>query len=96
MCWSHQVVLEPALICGKKKVFLEVTEWECVEKGWFVFAERFQLVAVHLPQSGDQMVEAQELSAVLSGVNPNPAAIAFGRGVRTCRHSWYQELTTST
>ncbi|XP_005736878.1 WD repeat-containing protein 75 isoform X1 [Pundamilia nyererei] len=43
-------------------------------------AERFQLVAVHLPQSGDQMVEAQELSAVLSGVNPNPAAIAFGRG----------------
>uniref|UniRef100_A0AAX7VIX1 WD repeat-containing protein 75 second beta-propeller domain-containing protein n=1 Tax=Astatotilapia calliptera TaxID=8154 RepID=A0AAX7VIX1_ASTCA len=42
--------------------------------------QRFQLVAVHLPQSGDQMVEAQELSAVLSGVNPNPAAIAFGRG----------------
>uniref|UniRef100_A0A669C0L2 WD repeat domain 75 n=1 Tax=Oreochromis niloticus TaxID=8128 RepID=A0A669C0L2_ORENI len=46
----------------------------------FVFAERFQLVAVHLPQSGDQLVEARELSAVLSGVNPNPAAIAFGRG----------------
>lgn len=43
-------------------------------------AERFQLVAVHLPQSGDQLVEARELSAVLSGVNPNPAAIAFGRG----------------
>ncbi|CAI5656682.1 unnamed protein product [Oreochromis niloticus] len=43
-------------------------------------AERFQLVAVHLSQSGDQLVEARELSAVLSGVNPNPAAIAFGRG----------------
>uniref|UniRef100_A0A669DJ91 WD repeat domain 75 n=1 Tax=Oreochromis niloticus TaxID=8128 RepID=A0A669DJ91_ORENI len=49
-------------------------------------AERFQLVAVHLPQSGDQLVEARELSAVLSGVNPNPAAIAFGRGVRIRRH----------
>lgn len=66
---------------------LEVTEWECVKKADFVFAERFQLVAVHLPQIGDQLVEAQELSAVLSGVNPNPAAIAFGREVRTRRHS---------
>uniref|UniRef100_A0A669E9U1 WD repeat domain 75 n=1 Tax=Oreochromis niloticus TaxID=8128 RepID=A0A669E9U1_ORENI len=45
-----------------------------------LFIKRFQLVAVHLPQSGDQLVEARELSAVLSGVNPNPAAIAFGRG----------------
>ncbi|XP_035771121.1 WD repeat-containing protein 75 [Neolamprologus brichardi] len=42
--------------------------------------KRFQLVAAHLPQSGDQLVEVQELSAVLSGVSPNPAAIAFGRG----------------
>lgn len=90
MCWSHQVVLEP------EEGFFRGHWMGMCEKGWFVFAERFQLVAVHLPQSGDQMVEAQELSAVLSGVNPNPAAIAFGRGVRTCRHSWYQELTTST
>lgn len=44
-------------------------------------AESFQLVAVHLPQSGDQLVEARELSAVLSDVSSNPAAIVFGRGV---------------
>uniref|UniRef100_A0A3Q3X3F3 C2H2-type domain-containing protein n=1 Tax=Mola mola TaxID=94237 RepID=A0A3Q3X3F3_MOLML len=42
--------------------------------------ESFQLVAVHLPQSGDQLVEARELSAVLSDVSSNPAAIVFGRG----------------
>uniref|UniRef100_A0A8C4I0G7 WD repeat domain 75 n=1 Tax=Dicentrarchus labrax TaxID=13489 RepID=A0A8C4I0G7_DICLA len=40
----------------------------------------FQLVAVQLPQSGDQLVEARELSAVLSDVSSNPAAIVFGRG----------------
>uniref|UniRef100_A0A4W6BWE2 WD repeat domain 75 n=1 Tax=Lates calcarifer TaxID=8187 RepID=A0A4W6BWE2_LATCA len=40
----------------------------------------FQLVAVHLPQSGDQLVEARELSAVLSDVSSNPAAITIGRG----------------
>ncbi|XP_019132148.1 WD repeat-containing protein 75 isoform X2 [Larimichthys crocea] len=39
-----------------------------------------QLVAVHLPRSGDQMVEARELSAVLSDVSSNPLAIVFGRG----------------
>uniref|UniRef100_A0A673AS05 WD repeat domain 75 n=1 Tax=Sphaeramia orbicularis TaxID=375764 RepID=A0A673AS05_9TELE len=44
-----------------------------------VFAE-FQLVAVHLPQSGDQLVEAREFSAVLSDVSSNPAATSFGRG----------------
>ncbi|KAM7380883.1 hypothetical protein PAMP_004153 [Pampus punctatissimus] len=43
-------------------------------------SELFQLVAVHLPQCGDQLVEAQELSAVLSDVSSNPEAIAFGRG----------------
>ncbi|KAM9365512.1 WD repeat-containing protein 75 [Pholidichthys leucotaenia] len=42
-------------------------------------SELFQLVAVHLPQSGDQLVEARELSALLSYVSSNPAAIAFGR-----------------
>uniref|UniRef100_A0A671V3L1 WD repeat domain 75 n=1 Tax=Sparus aurata TaxID=8175 RepID=A0A671V3L1_SPAAU len=40
----------------------------------------FQLVAVHLPQSGDQLVEARELSAVLTGISSNPAATVFGRG----------------
>uniref|UniRef100_A0A673AS26 WD repeat domain 75 n=1 Tax=Sphaeramia orbicularis TaxID=375764 RepID=A0A673AS26_9TELE len=40
----------------------------------------FQLVAVHLPQSGDQLVEAREFSAVLSDVSSNPAATSFGRG----------------
>ncbi|CAG11245.1 unnamed protein product, partial [Tetraodon nigroviridis] len=40
----------------------------------------FQLLAVHLPQSGDQMVEAQEISVVLEDVSSNPAAIGFGRG----------------
>ncbi|KAI3355910.1 hypothetical protein L3Q82_004457 [Scortum barcoo] len=43
-------------------------------------SELFQLVAVHLPQSGDQLLEARELSAVLSDVSSNPQAIAFGRG----------------
>uniref|UniRef100_H3DKH2 WD repeat domain 75 n=2 Tax=Tetraodon nigroviridis TaxID=99883 RepID=H3DKH2_TETNG len=42
--------------------------------------EVFQLLAVHLPQSGDQMVEAQEISVVLEDVSSNPAAIGFGRG----------------
>lgn len=42
----------------------------------------FQLLAVHLPQSGDQRVEAQEISVVLEDVSSNPAAICFGRGVR--------------
>lgn len=46
-------------------------------------AESFQLVAVHLPQSGDQLVKAPELSAVISDVSSNPGAIVFGRGVRT-------------
>lgn len=41
--------------------------------------ELFQLVAVHLPHSGDQQVEARELSAVLDDVSSSPAAIAFGR-----------------
>uniref|UniRef100_A0AAX7UY56 WD repeat-containing protein 75 second beta-propeller domain-containing protein n=1 Tax=Astatotilapia calliptera TaxID=8154 RepID=A0AAX7UY56_ASTCA len=54
--------------------------WDFTDGILIKVGQRFQLVAVHLPQSGDQMVEAQELSAVLSGVNPNPAAIAFGRG----------------
>lgn len=43
-------------------------------------SELFQLVAVHFPQSGDQLVEARELSAVLSDVSSNPAATGFGRG----------------
>lgn len=47
-----------------------------------VCTEVFQLLAVHLPQSGDQMVEAQEISVVLEDVSSNPAAICFGRGVR--------------
>uniref|UniRef100_A0A8C7GM47 WD repeat domain 75 n=1 Tax=Oncorhynchus kisutch TaxID=8019 RepID=A0A8C7GM47_ONCKI len=38
----------------------------------------FQLVAVHLPLSGDQEVEARELSAVLCDVSPSGAA-SFGR-----------------
>ncbi|XP_056145617.1 WD repeat-containing protein 75 isoform X2 [Lampris incognitus] len=41
-------------------------------------SEVFQLVAVHLPRSGEQLVEAQELSAVISNVSPNPATISFG------------------
>lgn len=44
-------------------------------------SELFQLVAVHLPRSGDQEVEARELSAVLCDVSPSGAA-SFGRGVR--------------
>lgn len=52
-------------------------------------SESFQLIAAHLPQSGDQQVEAQELSAVLNDVSSNPAAIGFGRGVSsTARHRY--------
>ncbi|GLD51500.1 WD repeat-containing protein 75 [Lates japonicus] len=54
-------------------------------------SELFQLVAVHLPQSGDQLVEARELSAVLSDVSSNPTAITFGRGV--CSHHCYHQHT---
>ncbi|XP_028992599.1 WD repeat-containing protein 75 [Betta splendens] len=43
-------------------------------------SELFQLVAVHLPQSGEQLVEAREVSAVLSYVDSNPATISFGKG----------------
>ncbi|KAF7655813.1 hypothetical protein LDENG_00049450 [Lucifuga dentata] len=43
-------------------------------------SELFQLVAVHLPHSGDQQVEAQDFSGVLSDISPSPAATAFGRG----------------
>lgn len=48
-----------------------------------VFTEMFQLVALHLPRSGEQLVEARELSAVLADVSANPAAISFGRMVCT-------------
>uniref|UniRef100_A0A672FX99 WD repeat-containing protein 75 second beta-propeller domain-containing protein n=1 Tax=Salarias fasciatus TaxID=181472 RepID=A0A672FX99_SALFA len=41
--------------------------------------ELFQLVAVQLPQSGDQLAEVRELSAVLDSVGSSPAATAFGR-----------------
>uniref|UniRef100_A0A8C8MBB7 WD repeat-containing protein 75 second beta-propeller domain-containing protein n=1 Tax=Oncorhynchus tshawytscha TaxID=74940 RepID=A0A8C8MBB7_ONCTS len=47
-----------------------------------VSLELFQLVAVHLPLSGDQEVEARELSAVLCDVSPSGAA-SFGRKVRS-------------
>ncbi|KAM9851318.1 WD repeat-containing protein 75 [Aulostomus maculatus] len=43
-------------------------------------SELFQLVAVHLPQSGDQLMETRDVSAVLDDVSINPATIAFGRG----------------
>uniref|UniRef100_A0A9J8D8J1 WD repeat domain 75 n=1 Tax=Cyprinus carpio carpio TaxID=630221 RepID=A0A9J8D8J1_CYPCA len=39
----------------------------------------FQLVAVHLPKSAEQEVEAKELSAVSSHISPNPSCTAFGR-----------------
>ncbi|XP_055734941.1 WD repeat-containing protein 75-like isoform X3 [Salvelinus fontinalis] len=42
-------------------------------------SELFQLVAVNLPRSGDQEVEARELSAVLCDVSPHPGAASFGR-----------------
>lgn len=44
-------------------------------------SELFQLVAVHLPRSGDQEVEARELSIVLCDVSPHPGAASFGREV---------------
>ncbi|XP_075886687.1 WD repeat-containing protein 75 [Nelusetta ayraudi] len=42
-------------------------------------SEFFQLVAVNLPQSSDQLLEARELSAVLRDVSSNPLAVGFGR-----------------
>uniref|UniRef100_A0A671L163 WD repeat-containing protein 75-like n=1 Tax=Sinocyclocheilus anshuiensis TaxID=1608454 RepID=A0A671L163_9TELE len=49
--------------------------------------ECFQLVAVHLPKSAEQEVEAKELSAVSSRISPNPSCTAFGREVRA--HSYF-------
>ncbi|XP_003962243.1 WD repeat-containing protein 75 isoform X1 [Takifugu rubripes] len=43
-------------------------------------SEVFQLLALHLPQSGDQTVEASQLSVVLEDVSSNPAAVSLGRG----------------
>ncbi|XP_062258530.1 WD repeat-containing protein 75 [Platichthys flesus] len=43
-------------------------------------SELFQLVAVQLRQSAEQLVEAREFSAVLSDVTSKPATIDFGRG----------------
>ncbi|XP_060944217.1 WD repeat-containing protein 75 [Limanda limanda] len=43
-------------------------------------SELFQLVAVQLPQSTEQLVEAREFSAVLPDVSSKPASIDFGRG----------------
>uniref|UniRef100_A0A3B3Z852 WD repeat-containing protein 75 second beta-propeller domain-containing protein n=1 Tax=Periophthalmus magnuspinnatus TaxID=409849 RepID=A0A3B3Z852_9GOBI len=42
-------------------------------------SDAFQLVAVQLPQSSEQLVEAREISAVLPDVSANPGAISFGR-----------------
>uniref|UniRef100_A0A8C5E1D8 WD repeat-containing protein 75 second beta-propeller domain-containing protein n=1 Tax=Gouania willdenowi TaxID=441366 RepID=A0A8C5E1D8_GOUWI len=44
-----------------------------------ILIKMFHLVAVHLQQSTEQLVEARELSVVISHVSSNPAAIAFGR-----------------
>ncbi|KAL0964009.1 hypothetical protein UPYG_G00316470 [Umbra pygmaea] len=44
------------------------------------FSELFQIVAVNLPRSADQDIEARELSAVLCDVSPHPGAASFGRG----------------
>ena len=41
----------------------------------------FQLVAINLPQSGEQVVDAKEMSAVLGDVSSDPAATAIGREV---------------
>uniref|UniRef100_A0A8C8DV19 WD repeat domain 75 n=1 Tax=Oryzias sinensis TaxID=183150 RepID=A0A8C8DV19_9TELE len=68
-----------------------VNIWCCFIYVWTVHlhvcacTELFQLVAVHLPQCGEQLVEAKELSAVLSNISSNPAASAFGREVRIFR-----------
>uniref|UniRef100_A0A673GCW2 WD repeat-containing protein 75-like n=1 Tax=Sinocyclocheilus rhinocerous TaxID=307959 RepID=A0A673GCW2_9TELE len=40
------------------------------------------LVAVHLPKSAEQEVEAKEMSVVSSHISSNPSCTAFGRGVR--------------
>ncbi|KAK7938810.1 hypothetical protein WMY93_002136 [Mugilogobius chulae] len=41
-------------------------------------AGKFHLVAVQLPQSSEQLVEAREISAVLTDVSSNPGSISFG------------------
>ncbi|XP_061698406.1 WD repeat-containing protein 75 [Syngnathoides biaculeatus] len=43
-------------------------------------SDQFRLVALHLPQTGEQLVENVELSTVLSDVRASPESIAFGRG----------------
>ncbi|XP_077473956.1 WD repeat-containing protein 75 [Stigmatopora argus] len=42
--------------------------------------DHFQLMALHLPQTGDQVVEGLSLSAVFQDVCSSPESIAFGRG----------------
>nr|XP_023670540.1 WD repeat-containing protein 75 isoform X1 [Paramormyrops kingsleyae] len=41
--------------------------------------EVYQLVALHLPRSPGQEVEAKEMSAVICDISPLPRAISFGR-----------------
>uniref|UniRef100_A0A6Q2XCS6 WD repeat-containing protein 75 second beta-propeller domain-containing protein n=1 Tax=Esox lucius TaxID=8010 RepID=A0A6Q2XCS6_ESOLU len=59
------------------KVQLQQPSWPISDD---ITPSLFQLVAVHLPRSGDPEVEVGELSAVLCDVSPNPGAVSFGTG----------------
>uniref|UniRef100_A0A672FTV9 WD repeat-containing protein 75 second beta-propeller domain-containing protein n=1 Tax=Salarias fasciatus TaxID=181472 RepID=A0A672FTV9_SALFA len=64
------------------KVIPTFGHWVC-DTHPVCLTQLFQLVAVQLPQSGDQLAEVRELSAVLDSVGSSPAATAFGRQVRS-------------
>uniref|UniRef100_A0A672RRW5 WD repeat-containing protein 75-like n=1 Tax=Sinocyclocheilus grahami TaxID=75366 RepID=A0A672RRW5_SINGR len=54
--------------------------YKCMKLCVSAWPECFQLVAVHLPKSAEQEVEAKEMSVVSSHISSNPSCTAFGRG----------------
>uniref|UniRef100_A0A672RSS5 WD repeat-containing protein 75-like n=1 Tax=Sinocyclocheilus grahami TaxID=75366 RepID=A0A672RSS5_SINGR len=55
-------------------------QYKCMKLCVSAWPECFQLVAVHLPKSAEQEVEAKEMSVVSSHISSNPSCTAFGRG----------------
>ncbi len=80
----------------------ETVEGHCIVEIFLSFGlcvsacpECFQLVAVHLPKSAEQEVEAKEMSAVSNHISSNPSCTAFGRGVRAHSELYFSVVITS-
>ena len=83
---SGQALLSPCVYKHQVRVNNFPNTWSRKEKINkhqipLFLAEMFQLVAINLPQSREQVVDAKDMSAVLSDVGSEPAAIAIGREV---------------